>query len=213
MSKRHYFGYDPAQASDWSAIAVIEHEAGVERFDVVDLYRFPKGTGYPDQVRHLGAMVETVKVKFKGDVDVIIDSTGVGKPVCDLAREWGMQTMNVLVIQSGFHGKFDRANGYYHIPKVDLITGAVIASQQKILFIAPELELASVLQTELLNYRVKISLKTGRESYGPEWRDEGTNDDLLFACCLAMFAAKKEQIMGLTNYLLVQKQHRAFVRG
>ena len=56
-----------------------------------------------------------------------------------------------------------------------------------VLFAVADVPEREQLMEELLDYRMKISLQTGHDSYQP-WR-EGGHDDLLFALCLATWAS------------------------
>jgi len=79
-------------------------------------------------------------------------------------------------------------NGYYSVPKRDLVTGLQVLLQRGALQIAAGLKHAAELVEELTEMRVKVGLE-GREQYGA-WR-EGTHDDLVFAVALAYWAARK----------------------
>ena len=79
-------------------------------------------------------------------------------------------------------------NGYYSVPKRDLVTGLQVLLQRGGLRIAAGLKHGPDLVTELAGMRVKVGCE-GREQYGA-WR-EGTHDDLVFAVALAYWAARK----------------------
>jgi hypothetical protein len=58
--------------------------------------------------------------------------------------------------------------------------------------VAGGLKLAPVLVEELLNFKVKINVKTAHDSY-EAWR-EGIHDDLVLAVALACWYAEKRRI-------------------
>ena len=78
--------------------------------------------------------------------------------------------------------------GYYKVPKRDLITGLQVLLQQRELQIAGGLADGPTLLKEMADMQVKVSL-AGNEQYGA-WR-EGTHDDLVLAVALACWGARK----------------------
>jgi hypothetical protein len=81
-----------------------------------------------------------------------------------------------------------RSEGYYRIPKRDLVIQLQVLLQCGALRIAAGLKHAATLAAELQEMRVKVT-SAGHEQYGA-WR-EGTHDDMVFAVALACWAAKK----------------------
>ena len=74
--------------------------------------------------------------------------------------------------------------GGYHVPKRDLVTTLQVLLQSGRLKVASDLKLAKVLVDEMLNFKVKINVKTAHDSY-EAWR-EGIHDDLVLAVALAL---------------------------
>jgi hypothetical protein len=75
------------------------------------------------------------------------------------------------------------------VPKRELVGLLVRLFQTERLRVASSLELAGVLVNELVNFKVKVSLKTGHDSY-ESWR-ESIHDDLVLATALACWHAAK----------------------
>lgn len=118
---------------------------------------------------------------------MLVDATGVGRPVIDLLRAAGLQcTLTPAVITGGISEGY--ADGFRHIPKRNLITGLQIALQRGDLQIAGGMKFGPALVTEMAEMRVKIT-SPGHEQFGA-WR-EGTHDDLVFAVALACWGARK----------------------
>ncbi len=67
------------------------------------------------------------------------------------------------------------AGGGYHAPKRDLVSNLQVLFQTGRLRIARGLSLAPVFEKELLNFKAKINIATGHDSY-EAWR-EGQHDD------------------------------------
>jgi len=80
-----------------------------------------------------------------------------------------------------------QSNGYYRIPKRDLITGLQVLLQRGGLEIAAGLEHGAALVEELAGMQVKVT-PAGNEQYGA-WR-EGSHHDMVFAVALACWSAK-----------------------
>ena len=76
----------------------------------------------------------------------------------------------------------------YRVPKRDLVSTLQVLLQNDWLKIAEGLSLAKILTREMQNFRTKISLATGHDSY-EAWR-EGDHDDLVLAVALACWYAK-----------------------
>ena len=79
-------------------------------------------------------------------------------------------------------------NGYYRVPKRDLIVGLQVLLQQRELQIAAGMEQGEALVKEMAEMRVKIST-SGNEQFGA-WR-EGEHDDLVLAVALACWGVRK----------------------
>lgn len=118
--------------------------------------------------------------------EVVVDATGVGRPVVDMMRKEGLQFAPVL-ITGGDTEHVEK--GFYRVPKRNLVSSVQVALQTGRLVIHPHLDLADTLRKELLNFRIKINLKTAHDSY-EAWR-EGDHDDLVLAVALAAWRARK----------------------
>ncbi|VVB63400.1 Uncharacterised protein [uncultured archaeon] len=115
-----------------------------------------------------------------GQADIVVDQTGVGAPVVDLFRDAGLQPLGVL-IHGGDNVSYE--NGTCRVPKRDLVGVLQVLFQSGQLKISSKLALASVLQSELLNFRVKIDPITAHDSYSA-WR-EADHDDLVLSVAMA----------------------------
>ncbi len=105
----------------------------------------------------------------------------------DLLRRAGLECNMLPVLITG--GDVETSgNGYYGVPKRDLIVGLQVLLQRGALQIAAGLEYGPALVTEMAEMRVKVTV-SGREQYGV-WR-EGQHDDLVFAVALACWGARK----------------------
>jgi hypothetical protein len=84
----------------------------------------------------------------------------------------------------------------WRVPKRDLVGALQVLLQQGRLKIASQLEHAETLRRELMNFRVKVNVTTGHDSY-EAWR-EGDHDDLVLAAALAAWRATRIEYIGPT---------------
>jgi hypothetical protein len=81
-----------------------------------------------------------------------------------------------------------REQGFYRVPKRDLIIGLQVLLQRRGLQISSKLPFARKLVEEMEAMEVRVS-PAGNEQYAA-WR-EGTHDDLVFAVALAYWSLEK----------------------
>ena len=205
MSRLTVVGLDLGQAKDFTALAVVEatptqREETVTDLDpeyhlprdrieiveglplslaVINIARLELGTSYPTIVERVGAAMR----RNPGAL-LVLDHTGVGRPVVDLFDQAGLEPVAVT-ITGGEHAHGD--GRVWSVPKRDLVGGLVAAFQADRLKIRAALPHAPTLTNELLNFRLKVSLTTGHDSY-EAWR-ESVHDDLVLAVALANWAA------------------------
>ena len=184
--KFFYLGVDLGQQRDYTAICLLEKSfhldarpgsyKQVARYSCSHLERF-RDVSYP-------SVADRVKVLYRNprlhDAKLIVDATAVGKPVCDLFEEQGLDPIKVTI--SGGTSVREHDDNEYSVPKRDLVSSLMVLFQSQALRISSKLELAPVLAEELQNFRAKIDIRTGHESY-EHWR-EGMHDDLVLALSL-----------------------------
>jgi hypothetical protein len=180
---RFHVGLDLGQASDYTAIAVVE-VAG-DDLHVRHLERF-RHTLYPDVADRVEALLESPQLK--GKAELVIDTTGVGPAVTDIFSKRG-RSFKAVKIHGG--DAETREEGTYRVPKRNLVSALQVALQTGTLKIASSLELAELLREELLNFRIKISIASGHDSY-EHWR-EGDHDDVVLATAMAVWSAQMPQ--------------------
>jgi hypothetical protein len=178
-------GLDLGQASDYTALTVVERlpptpgESGAQsQHHLRHVERLPLGTPYPAVVEHVGSML--ARPELEGRRSLIVDATGVGRPVVDLLRRANLQPVPV-VVHGGNETTVD-GNGFRRVPKRELVSTAQVLLQSGRLKFAASMPLVKTLVDELLKFEVKIT-ETGHDTYGA-WR-EGAHDDLVFALALA----------------------------
>jgi hypothetical protein len=197
---RFFVGLDLGQTSDYTALCVVEKlSPPVERFlisgqpkypvsvsyHVRHLVRLPLNTTYPAQVAAVADLLRTPPLP--GQSVLMVDQTGVGRPVVDIVRAAKMPcTVHAVTIHGGEDTTRDGL--HWRVPKRDLISNAQIALQDGTLKIAARLPEAPILQQELLAYRVTIDEKTAHDSYNAR---QGQHDDLVLSLALALWAGEQ----------------------
>ena len=164
-------GADIGQAQDPTALAVVETASRDVR--VRHLERLPLGTPYPRVVRRIAGLVQALP-----DAALVVDATGVGRPVIDQLRAAGLSP-EAVTITAGKAVTFE--DGFWHVPKRELVRALVRAFEADRLRIAAGLRYAKAVAGELRAFQRKIT-GAGRTAYGAKG---GAHDDLVIALALA----------------------------
>ncbi len=204
-------GLDLGQAQDPTATAVIERLSKGDSpasYQCRHLDRFALGTSYPSVVQQVKALalapqlsrtVDSVSLlaavgggmrRRREEIVVrprlVVDATGVGRPVVDMLRVAGLEPI-AITITGGDAVTFD---GGYRVPKRDLVSVMQVLLQSGRFKIASALPYAQTLTSELLQFRVKINELTAHDSYGA-FRDR-EHDDLVLAVAVACWLGEHE---------------------
>jgi hypothetical protein len=194
-----FVGVDLGQARDFTVIAVAEVAAVKGDWDATVaawkkrlvvrlryLERIELGTTYPNVAGRIAEV--TRSGQLDGRCHLAVDATGVGRPVVDMLRgeRLGCTRFLPAVVTGGESESY--GDGYWRLPKRDLITWLQVLLQRGELQIAAGLRWRKELMDEMRGMEVKVTA-SGREQFGA-WR-EGAHDDLVFAVGLACWAAKK----------------------
>jgi hypothetical protein len=189
MSRSYYVGLDLGQMRDFTALAVVERDYEAKRqpsvlLSCAYLHRFALGTSYVTIVEDVVRLVQQPNLK---PVELVIDQTGVGKPVCDLFERANLGcSLERVVITCG--QKVSKGeDGSLHIAKLALISNLQILLQTRTLKIDARLPDAAVLAKELSTYQVKVTASLN-ETFNAD-RDSD-HDDLVIALALACWKAK-----------------------
>ena len=191
-----YISADLGQANDYTAISILERitkgygvlgykERGEIAYHLRHIERPPRGTEYPaiaDRIMQI-AISDTMKDHEKA---IVLDYTGVGRPVYDMMIEKGFEyCLTGISITGGNDANYNK--GVYNVPKRDLITNLQVMLQEGSLKIAKGIKEGDALVDEMMNFQVKISA-TGHDTYGAR---SGTHDDIVLSVAMACWLAKK----------------------
>lgn len=199
----YILGLDVGQAQDFTALSALERdvrpsgradrdlgECWDDHYTIVHLARPPLKTAYPELVRITRETVDHPKLVEAGR-DLVVDATGVGRPVVDMLREKGLEPRPVTITAGQQQTMGD--DGFWHVPKRVLVSMLAIVLQTERLHVVRTLPLASVLTREMLNFKVKISTHAN-DSY-EAWRD-GEHDDLVLSVALAVWWGERNPLGG-----------------
>jgi hypothetical protein len=163
-------------------------------FRVVHLGRLPLKTPYTAQLTHIFA----IKNRLPRSAQLVIDVTGIGKGLFDMAVEQHLDPIGV-VIHSGFEVHRRPYDNTVTVPKMRLVSELDKRLQSNDLFVHESLKEWPALRRELLNFRPEIT-RAGGETWNAR---SGEHDDLVIALGLALFQLTGEHVpyRGLFRYL------------
>lgn len=204
----YFIGVDLGQMADYTAVTVVQRlETRTERprrlvssnfitgekqytgrppivtptgYHLRHLERLPLGTSYTAVAARVKALQDSGPLASANTV-VVADTTGVGLPVFEMMRSAGVRDLWGITIHSG--DAVARDSRIYRVPKRDLVSTVQVLLQQGTLKFAEGLADGPVLRHELQNFKAKINLATGHDSY-EAWR-EGDHDDLVLSLAMA----------------------------
>src|SRR5689334_11903181 len=147
-------------------------------FQVGHLERVPLGTPYPRIVAHVGRLL----TKLPDHSELVIDFTGVGRPVFDMFVYSGISPLGVL-ITGGTDETSDGATR--SVPKLTLVSRLEALLHEGRLKIQRELAEAETLVRELQDSRVEFTA-AGHLTFNAR---TGKHDDLVLALAIAVWRA------------------------
>ena len=196
-------GLDLGQSRDYKALAVLRVSwktmggAGmVADIEVPHLKRYALGTKYPDII---GDVADLMRRREVCGAQLVVDATGVGRPVLDDMQASGLQPIGITITAGNAPQRVDAMD--WTVPKRDLVSTMAVLLQNGRLHIAAALEHAPTLTSELSNFKATITL-AGNDTYGADapWR-EGNHDDLVFAVALPAWYGMKHPPLQAGSFL------------
>ena len=147
-------------------------------FQIGHLERLPLGTPYPAIVAHVGQLL----TKLPGHPELLIDFTGVGRPVFDMFVYSGIYPIGVIITG----GTAETSNGPTRsVPKLTLVSRLQALLHEGRLKILRELPEAETLVRELQDFRMEFTA-AGHLTFNPR---SGKHDDLVLALAIAVWRA------------------------
>jgi len=155
-----------------------------EVYRVGYLERLPLGTPYPGIVGHIGRLMGKLP-----SAELVIDFTGVGRPVFDMFRFSGITPVGVLITS----GAAETGGGPIHgVPKLDLVSRLQALLHEGRLKIHKDLAEADTLVRELQDFRCEFTA-AGHLTFNAR---SGKHDDLVLALAIAVWRAADGGMKG-----------------
>jgi Terminase RNaseH-like domain len=186
-------GVDLGQSFDPTAIAVVRKlrpRVGDPIYQVGHLERLPLQTPYPGVVSHVGRML----ARLPEGTELVLDYTGVGRPVYDLFIAKGMSPYGVSITCGNAVTK-DKM--HYSVPKLTLISTVQALLHDGRLKIQKDLPDVQVLVAELQDFQAQVT-DSGYWRFGAR---AGKHDDLVLALAIALWhSVGRDATTGLIDY-------------
>ncbi|HEY9247516.1 MAG TPA: hypothetical protein VIO38_00205, partial [Rariglobus sp.] len=174
-----FVGVDLGQCVDYTALALVERVEVQGEWDAAyyawrkkrllrlrHLERVPRKTPYPAVVDRVRQVVRDPAIG--GDRQLVVDATGVGQAVVDMVDRAGLGCkVRKVKITGGDREQY--VDGYYRVPKKDLVARVQVLLQQGTLEIAKGLKHGATLAREMAEMRVRVTAG-GHEQFGA-WRE------------------------------------------
>ncbi len=182
-----YIGCDFGQAQDYTAIAYADRKGDTLEYRHIE--RLKLGTRYNDQIKRIKEVWDAVSDETGKTPILIVDYTGVGRPIVENMRKENLFPIAVTVT-GGTTSHKDGKN--WTVPKKELVLPFILGVQNGTVKFSPILDYSEIITEEMLNFRMKINIATGNESF-EAWR-ERDHDDLVFAAALVAYASNNATI-------------------
>ena len=200
LTRRKYFvGVDLGQTTDPTAICVLEvlDVPNVEPdkvyskipyhstvYNVRHLERLKLGTSYVAQASYVFELLNTAPLR---DATLVVDQTGVGRPVVDIFRQAGVKPIGVTITAGDATTREKLAPDDWKVAKLALVSGLQAALHSGDLKIAADLPETAALVSELQDFKATFT-QTGYARFGAR---EGKHDDLVLATAIALWWSKE----------------------
>jgi len=174
-------GWDVAQTTDSSIIAVVESDGRPAMYWVRRIAKLPKGMPYDQQV----IMARELVTQYKNPT-LLIDRTGVGLPICDMIVAGGLNPLQVSLTVGDVTSRPEP--GKINLPKRDLVAAITKTIQERRLKVVPGCENAALFRSELKNFQLKVSA-SGHNTYNAA---QGSHDDTITAIGLCLWHGEQD---------------------
>jgi len=144
------------------------------RLHIRHIERF-RGKSYPDVARHMYALMRRSPLI---GAKMLVDATGVGRPVLQMIREGRVQCSGITITGGRDESRHPTDYRDWLVPKRLLIQSVDALMHRDAIKIAPELSEATNLQYELNDFRSRIDPETGYESFSARTSE---HDDVVLA--------------------------------
>ena len=190
-------GVDIEQSVDPSALVVVEtyrpeqtpeelkhRQRPDRRHRVRWIERVPLGTDYGRVVERIAVVAGQAQIL--GSATIVLDATGVGRPVVDMLKRQTSVSLRAVVFTSGQH-ETQPSYDVFRTPKVDLVTSLETVLQARRIEFVPDCPLQEDMRAELSSFDFSMSDRGHATFDGAS----GTHDDLVSALMLAVWFGER----------------------
>jgi hypothetical protein len=191
----YYVGVDLGQSFDPTAIVVLERQWGYPSqndgvhdlntpltfYRVRHMERLPLGMDYVQQVQYIGSLMRRAPLNTVG-AELLIDFTGVGRPVFDIFHEHGIRAEGVNITAG--NQETQEMHGW-NVAKQILVSTVQAELHSGRLKVNKNLKDAPILERELQDFQVSIT-PSGNATFSAR---VGRHDDLVLALAIALWRA------------------------
>jgi len=188
-----YVGADLGQSNDPTAIVVLERQWGylnqadgehdlntpLTFYRVRHMERLPLGMDYVQQVQYIGSVMRRAPLN---GAELLIDFTGVGRPVFDIFNQHGIRAEGVNITAG--NQETQEMHGW-NVAKQILISTVQAELHSGRLRVNKDLADAPILECELQDFQVSIT-PSGNATFNAR---VGRHDDLVLALAIALWRA------------------------
>lgn len=182
---RCILGLDLGQQNDYSVLSIFNirfNEDNRPIYELPYLTRFDLKTSYVDIVDGVIEIID--KYSLSSNYNLVVDYTGVGRPVVDLFRQKHLKPIALSITSGAKTNWVTRSE--VNVPKKDIVTYLQLVLQNKRMAIAHDLPLLRALTQEFLSFQLKIrdNMMSVTSSYGGAY---GINDDIVMSMGIAVW--------------------------
>lgn len=150
-------------------------------YRLVHLKRLDLGTPYPAIVRHVRETMNTAPLTANNS-RLVVDGTGVGRPVVDLFRQDGLKPVSITI--TGGDGSSHTGDNY-RVSKLELVSQLQAALHDGLLEITSGLRELAALVSELQDFQ-RNQTATGYSQFSAR---VGKHDDMVLSVAVALWFA------------------------
>jgi hypothetical protein len=183
-------GVDIGQAQDPTAIAIVRkslisesEQKKVYIYEVGHLERIKLNTSYKAVVSHVGGVMG----RLPRSAELVLDYTGVGRPVYEMFHDSKLKPIGVTITAGGdvSQNETQPKRPIWNVPKLTLISQVQALLHSGTLKIQKDLSDAPALLDEMQEFRATVS-DSGYWKFGAR---AGKHDDLVLALAIALWRA------------------------
>lgn len=130
MDTRYIVSVDLGTLQDHTAISILR--SNLNRLEIVHLERLPLGISYVDIIKRIKSLMN--HPKLRGKSTLIIDSTGIGRPVLDMIRDSNLPCKGITITGGGKarqEYRKGKALDNFYAPKQDLVSALQVLMENK----------------------------------------------------------------------------------